>query len=70
MAVAFTKTIRKWRKAHGQTFDHHICDLPQHPWNWFQHPRLRNPALEEDGFSAGVARKFCFVIYFTRLANL
>jgi len=31
MAVAFTKTIRKQRKAHGQTFVRHIRDLPQHP---------------------------------------
>ena len=31
LAGALTKNNEKIRKVHGQTFDHHICDLSQHP---------------------------------------
>jgi len=33
-------------KAHGEThFTATYMTFPRTPWNWFQHPRLRNPGL-------------------------
>jgi len=46
MAVALTKTIRKQRKAHGQTFDCHICNLPQHPLKLISAPQVKKPCYK------------------------
>jgi len=45
IAVALTKTIKHKGKLMDKPLTATYVTSPSTPWNWYQHPRLRNPAL-------------------------